>query len=190
MFWQVQVPRPFFVCTPLLCSCPVFYLFKNMSVLFPPVGFKGNDHYWTYVIYIHIYIYIFSQGAKKANGRRAFCSLLFFFRFSLKARGIGSTAAASGSVCMRYGSWDPSEVLDGFLPADGGLDRACRGQNRSDMRRGRSLGAGGRRSHGDIPRAAGCFPLVFSFSLFFLWGGGGCCLFAFFVLEPHILGYP
>ena len=50
-----------------------------------------------------------------------------------KDRGIGSSASMVGSVCMRYGSWDPSEVLDGFLPADGGLDRACRGTDRFDM---------------------------------------------------------
>ena len=36
-------------------------------------------------------------------------------------------------MCLRYGSWDPSDVIDGFLPADGGLDRACRGFNASDM---------------------------------------------------------
>jgi len=48
-------------------------------------------------------------------------------------RGIGSSASMVGSVCMRYGSWDPSDVLDGFLPADGGLDRACRGKDRLDM---------------------------------------------------------
>ncbi|CAK9087146.1 Hypothetical protein SCF082_LOCUS41197 [Durusdinium trenchii] len=48
-------------------------------------------------------------------------------------RGIGSSAPSPGSVCMRYGSWDPSDVLDGFLPADGGLDRACRGADRFDM---------------------------------------------------------
>ena len=34
---------------------------------------------------------------------------------------------------MRSGSWDPSEVIDGFLPADGGLNRACRGTDRFDM---------------------------------------------------------
>lgn len=48
-------------------------------------------------------------------------------------RGIGSSASSVGSICMRYGSWDPSEVLDGFLPADGGLDRACRGVDRNDF---------------------------------------------------------
>ncbi|CAE7570592.1 unnamed protein product [Symbiodinium microadriaticum] len=50
-----------------------------------------------------------------------------------RARGIGSSSAAVGYVCMRYGSWDPSDVLDGFLPADGAFDRACRGMNRTDM---------------------------------------------------------
>eukprot|EP00438_Fugacium_kawagutii_P011863 Skav208118 [mRNA] locus=scaffold1223:13925:20558:- [translate_table: standard] len=34
---------------------------------------------------------------------------------------------------MRYGSWDTSDVIDGFLPADGALDRACRGTDRFDM---------------------------------------------------------
>eukprot|EP00931_Biecheleriopsis_adriatica_P096425 TRINITY_DN7007_c0_g1_i2.p1 TRINITY_DN7007_c0_g1~~TRINITY_DN7007_c0_g1_i2.p1 ORF type:complete len:2100 (-),score=266.06 TRINITY_DN7007_c0_g1_i2:89-6388(-) len=50
-----------------------------------------------------------------------------------RTRGIGSSVELSDSVCLRYGSWDPSEVIDGFLPADGGSDRACRGEDETDM---------------------------------------------------------
>ena len=46
--------------------------------------------------------------------------------------GIQATAASPGSLCLRFGPFDPLELLDAFWPFDG-ADRACRGSSRTDL---------------------------------------------------------
>ena len=48
-------------------------------------------------------------------------------------RPIQSTALQQGSLCLRYGSFDPHELLDAFVDVHGGLNRSCRGSNASDV---------------------------------------------------------
>ncbi|CAJ1427609.1 unnamed protein product, partial [Effrenium voratum] len=47
--------------------------------------------------------------------------------------GIQSTVAQPGSLCLRFGHFDPHELLDAFVPVDGGEGRACRGSDSNDL---------------------------------------------------------
>ena len=47
--------------------------------------------------------------------------------------GIQSTVVQSGSLCLRFGHFDPHELLDAFVPVDGGEGRACRGSDSNDL---------------------------------------------------------
>ncbi|CAE8711556.1 unnamed protein product [Polarella glacialis] len=49
-----------------------------------------------------------------------------------RLRGVGGSVSQAGFLCLRYKSWDPSDIIDSFLPADGGAGRACRGADKTD----------------------------------------------------------
>ncbi|CAE8629126.1 unnamed protein product [Polarella glacialis] len=53
-----------------------------------------------------------------------------------RLRGVGGSVDLTGSLCLRYKSWDPSDIIDSFLPADGGAGRACRGADKTDKNQG------------------------------------------------------
>ena len=63
------------------------------------------------------------------------CRGLEYTKTSCKVwtRTIQSTVLRQGSLCLRFGSFDPHEFLDAFVAVHGGLNRACRGSNASDI---------------------------------------------------------
>ena len=90
---------------------------------------------------------------------------------------IQSTALQQGSLCLRFGSFDPYELLDAFVAVHGGQDRACRGSNSSDIDASYYTSVGPARA-GTLEackalcmRTSGCNAIQFSLSECQLWTG-------------------
>ena len=88
---------------------------------------------------------------------------------------IQSTALQQGSLCLRFGSFDPYELLDAFVAVHGGQDRACRGSNSSDIDASYYTSVGPARA-GTLEackalcmRTSGCNAIQFSLSECQLW---------------------
>eukprot|EP00438_Fugacium_kawagutii_P011865 Skav208120 [mRNA] locus=scaffold1223:27752:32990:- [translate_table: standard] len=90
-------------------------------------------------------------------------------------RAIQSTVVQQGALCLRFGSFDPHELLDSFVAVHGGQNRACRGGNSSDADASYFTSVGPARA-GSLEackilcmRTSGCNAIQFSSSECQLW---------------------